>query len=246
MYVDDRPERKIGVLSPRTVIEYTPYEFYRLAPPGVVLVMIACGLEEYSVEEIDRIFEPLDRILDLLMDREVEMIVQNGVPLPLLLGVERYAKVLDHIRRRTGLPVTSQIDNVLAATKHMGLKKIVVANKWSDAMNANLVRFFNDAGITVVGVHNKSLSPRESAQIKGDGQQRIVYGLAAEGLKQHPEADGIYIGGGSWKAQPVAEQLERDLRVPIVSNTNSMVWHILSEIGMWRPIPGQGRLLSGD
>ena len=246
MYVEERPERKIGLLSPRTVIEYQPYEFYRLAPPGVVLVMVACGLEEYSVTEIDRIFAPLDQMLDRLMEKEIELIAQNGVPLPLLLGPDAFRRVMDHIRERTGLPVVSQLENVLEAVGHLGLKNIVIANKWTDAMNVNLVRYFNEAGVSVAGVFNKSLSPRESAGIKGDGQARLVYDLATEGLRQHPEADAIYIGGGSWKAQPVAEQLERNLNIPIISNTNAMIWNLLTRIGMWRPIPGQGRLLSGN
>ena len=244
MYVDDRSERKIGILAPRTVIEYQPYEFYRLAPSGVVLTMVACGLEEYSLEEVDRVFEPLDRMLDRLLDREIELVVQTGVPLPLLLGFEGYAAVMDHIRRYTGLPVTSQIENVLEAVKHLGLKNIVVANKWTDPMNATLVKFFEREGISVAGVYNKSLSPRQSAEIKGDGQARLVYDLAVEGRRRHPEADGIYTGGGSWKAQPVAEQLECDLDMPIISNTNAMVWNLLTRIGMWRPVQGHGRLLA--
>ena len=245
MYIDERPERKIGILSPRTVIEYQPYEFYRLAQPGVLLVMVACGLEEYSLEEVERIFKPLDRMLDLLMDKEIEMVVQTGVPLPLLLGFDGYRAVMDHIRDYTGLPVTSQLENVLAAAKHVGLKNIIIANKWTDAMNETLVRFFAQEGISVAGVFNKSLSPRQSAEIKGNGQARLVYDLAAHGRQCHPDADGLYVGGGSWKAQPVAEQLERDLNLPIISNLNAMVWNLLTRIDMWRPVQGHGRLLAG-
>jgi maleate isomerase len=243
MYADERSERRIGILSPRTVIDYQPYEFYRLAPSELLLVMVACGLEEYSSEEVLRVFQPLDRMLDLLMARQIEMVVQTGVPLPLLLGIDGHRAVMDHIREYTGLPVTSQLDNVLASTKHLGLKNIVIANKWTDAMNETLVRYFSREGISVAGVCNRSLSPRQSAEIKGDGQARLVYELAFNGCKSHPEADGLYVGGGSWKAQPTAEQLERDLNLPVISNVNAMVWNLSTLTGLRRPIEGHGRLL---
>lgn len=243
MFVEDEPERKIGVLAPRTVIEYQPYEFYKLAPPGVVLAQVACGLEEYSTDEVERVFAPLDRLLDLLMEHEIELLVQTGVPLPLLIGRAAYDAILDHIRERAGLPVTSQIDNVIAGMKHLGCRKVVVANKWSDAMNNTLGEILDAEGIALVGIYNKSLSPRESGRLSDLDKARLVYDLGAQALAEHPEADALYVGGGSWKAQPCAEQLETATGRPVISNMNAMVRHLLSLLGIWQPIAGHGRLL---
>ena len=81
------PKLKIGALKPLPVIDNSAYEFYRLAPPGVMLVMVAVGLAKFSKEDVERVFAPIDALVDQLMEREVDLIMQSGVPLPLLLGM---------------------------------------------------------------------------------------------------------------------------------------------------------------
>ncbi len=94
MYEDHLPSHKIGVLAPRSIIENQPYQFYRMAPPGVILVMTPMGLKEFSATDIERITKGLDEKLDLLMERGVEIIMASGVPLPILLGIEGHGKLL--------------------------------------------------------------------------------------------------------------------------------------------------------
>ena len=63
------PKYKIGCLQPGEVIDNQPFEFYRLAPPGVMLVMVGVGLKEFSSQDVERVFAPLDRYLGQLMER---------------------------------------------------------------------------------------------------------------------------------------------------------------------------------
>src|SRR5207302_3749117 len=129
---------QIGALKPRSVVDNSAYEFYRLAPPGVMLVMIPVGLAEFSKDDVERAFAPLDAYVDQLMERGVDLIMQSGVPLPLLIGVEAHDRLLDRIARRSGKPATSSVRGVVAAAKRLGLTRIAVANKWSAPMNGVL------------------------------------------------------------------------------------------------------------
>ena len=90
MFIDELPSRKIGYLGPRHVIENQPYEFYRLAPPGVILVMVSCGLDQFTADDVERVTKPIDKLLDMLMERDCEIYNQVGVPLPLLVGLEAH------------------------------------------------------------------------------------------------------------------------------------------------------------
>ena len=63
MFIDEIPSKKIGYLAPRHVIDNGPYEFYRLAPPGVMLVMVSCGLNEFTLEDVERVFKSLEHYL---------------------------------------------------------------------------------------------------------------------------------------------------------------------------------------
>lgn len=245
MFVDELPKKKIGYLSPRTAVENQAYEFYRLAPPGIMLVIVASGLEKFTAGDVKRITKTLNQRLDMLVERQVDIIAQTGVPLPLLVGIEAHDALIKHIADYTGIPATTQLENVIAAMKHLKLKNVLVANKWTDGMNAMLEAFLDREGISVAGVYNKSLAPKVFTKIPTKDSAKLAYDLGKKAFKEHPEADALYIGGGNWLSQPVCEQLEAEIGKPVIGNLGSFVWTMLHRLRMWRPLPGHGLLLEG-
>lgn len=246
MFVDDLPRKKIGYLGPRAVAENQPYEFYRLAPPGILLVIVSCGLEQFTAEDVERVLKPIDKMLDIFKDRDVDIINQVGVPLPLLIGVEAHDAMLKYIENYTGKMASSQLLNVIASLKHLNVKRVLAVNKWRPSMNANLAAFLKREGIALEGVSNQVLAPSEFSKINSRDSAQLAYDLALQGVKQFPKADSIFIGGGSWMAQPVAEQVEAETGLPVVSNIGAMVWNLLHRLDVWESRPGHGRLLSGS
>src|ERR1700740_3286119 len=123
MFQDYTPRYKLGCLQPGAVIDNAPFEFYRLAPPGVMLVMVGVGLKEFSSQDVERVFAPLDRYLDQLMERGVHLVIQNGVPLPILIGIEAHDRMIAHMAKYTGLPATSTVLSVARAAADLGIRK---------------------------------------------------------------------------------------------------------------------------
>jgi maleate cis-trans isomerase len=238
------PKLKIGALKPLAVVDNSPYEFYRIAPPGVMLVMIPVDLRTFSKEDVERVFAPLDGYVDQLMERGVDLIMQSGVPLPLLIGVDAHDRLLDRIARRSGKPATSSVRGVVAAARHLGLRRVVVANKWSAPMNAVLGEFFSRGGTEIVGVASEVLLPNEFQKIATADHMELAYQLGRSAFAQHPAADGLYIGGGSWLSEPVCQALEREFGRPCISNISAMIWDTLTMLGAWAPMSGHGRLLA--
>jgi maleate isomerase len=244
MFEEFQPKVKIGVLNPLAVIENGAYEFYRIAPPDVMLVMIPIDLGEFSREDVERVFAPIDRLIDQLTERGVQIIVQSGVPLPLLIGVEAHDRLLDRIVERSNLPVTSSVLGVVAAAKRLGLRRIALANKWSEPMNRTLGEFFARDGIEVAGVSSEVLTPAQFQKISTADNMALAYELGRTALIRFPDADGLYIGGGAWLSEPVCQALERDFGKPAISNQSCLIWDSLTRLNRWRPLPGQGMLLS--
>jgi maleate cis-trans isomerase len=243
MFVDDLPKKKIGYLGPRHIAENQPYEFYRLAPPGIILVMISCGLEKFTAADVERITKPMDKMLDMLGQREVDIINWTGVPLPLLVGMEAHDKLIAHIEKYSKKPASSQLMNVIAALKSLGAKKILAVNKWRKEMNDNLDLFLRRDGMRLEGVSNEVLLPEQFSVMNAEDSAQMAYDLAIQGVKKYPEADAIFIGGGAWLSQPVAEQVEKETGVPVVVNIAAMIWNLLHRIDAWTPVQGHGRLL---
>src|SRR5436190_7979185 len=242
MFEEFMPKVKIGALKPLAIVDNAAYEFYRIAPRDVMLVMIPIGLGEFSKQDVERVFAPVDQLVDQLMERGCDIIMQSGVPLPLLIGVEGHDRLLNRINQHCGKPVTSSVVGVVAAAKHLGLRRIALANKWSEPMNRTLGEFFARGGVEIAGVASEVLSPAEFQKISSADNMALAYELGRAAFTRYPEADGLYIGGGAWLSEPVCQALEREFGKPAISNQSAMVWDTLRRVGHWHPIPGQGRL----
>jgi maleate cis-trans isomerase len=226
------------------VIDNSPFEFYRLAPPGVMLVMIGVGLKEFSSEDVERVFAPLDRYLGQLMERGVDLVMQNGVPLPILIGIEAHDRMVAHMADYAKRPATSTVLSVVHAAADLGLKRIALVNKWTEAMNRSLAAFFAREGVGVVGGATKSLHPHDFHQIPAAEHMRLAYELGRQAFRDYPDCDAIYVGGGSWIAEPVAVRLEAEFGKPVICNQAAVIRHTLKLLGAWKPIPGHSRLLA--
>src|SRR5260370_26043202 len=107
MFERDIPKYKIGCLQPGAIIDNHTFEFYRLAPPGIMLVMVGVGLKEFSRGDVERVFTPRERYLDQLMEREIYLVIQHGVPLPLLIEFEAHDRMMALMSEYTGFPAAS-------------------------------------------------------------------------------------------------------------------------------------------
>ncbi len=238
------PRFKIGCLMPGAVIDNHAFEFYRLAPPGVMLVMVGVGLKEFSSADVERVFAPLDRYLDQLMERGVDLVIQNGVPLPILIGIEAHDRMLAHMERHTGKPATTTVLSVVRAAADLGVRKVVVVNKWTEEMNASLAAFFARSSVSVVGASTKSLHPADFHQFDAGDHMGLAYELGRRAFLDHPDCDAVYIGGGSWIAEPVAAQLEAEFGKPVLCNQSAVIRNTLKMLGAWTPIEGHSRVLA--
>lgn len=246
MFEDDVPKRRVGCLFPLKVIDYNPYEFYEIAPKGILLVLVPLGLEKFTREDAERVFAPVDEKLELLMQRGIDIVVQAGTPLAVLVGPDFLDKLLAHIEKRTGVPAISMMLSVVNAAKHLGVKKIAVADKWNEQMNATLGEFFGRQGIAVTGAVSRSLSPSQFLKMRDLESMNLAYELGRGALERYPDADGLYIGGAAWLTLPVVQRLEQEFGKPVITNQVATMWQLLHVMNLWNPIPGCGRLLSGS
>ena len=246
MFEDFVPKRKLGMLWPLAVAANGPYEFYRLVPRGVMLVGKGVGLSEFSVTNVERVFAPAEEIADALMERGIDLIMQSGVPLPILIGIEAHDRLLDRLAKRTGKPATSSVVGVARAAAHLGIQNIAVANKWTPAMNKVLAEFFAREGVEVAGAATEVIGPAQFNKMSSDKSLDLAYKLGRQAFQQFPDADGLSIGGGSWIVQPMVTELESEFGKPVICNLNAMVWNTLHIVDFWTPFEGEGRLLASD
>ena len=73
---------------------------------------------------------------------------------------------------------------------------------------------------------------------------QLAYTLGRQAFADHPDCDAVYIGGGSWIAEPVAVQLEAEFGKPVICNQAAVIRDVMKRLGDWTPIAGHSRVLA--
>ena len=79
---------RIGYTSPPYLTETFPYEFYRMVPDGVTLVLATLAIKRLTAEETARSVEMTLEAAREMGRAGVDVVVFGGVPLNLSLGYE--------------------------------------------------------------------------------------------------------------------------------------------------------------
>jgi maleate cis-trans isomerase len=94
-----------------------------------------------------------------------------------------------------------------------------------------------------VGSITQSMNPSEFVKMASDASLHLAYALGRGAFEKYPDAEGVYIGGGSWLTLPVIGRLEAEFGKPVLTHQVATVWHVLTLLDCWVPIQGFGRLL---
>src|SRR5690348_1077756 len=72
---------RVGLIQPGAVAENNPYEFYLMAPQGVTLVATPLGHTGLlNQAAFDQMLAGMDEAVERLLIREIDSIIQAGVP----------------------------------------------------------------------------------------------------------------------------------------------------------------------
>lgn len=244
MLHDFVPKRKLGILWPLAVIDNMPYEFYRIVPRDVMLVGAGVGLSEFSATDVERVFSNAETLAEALVGRGIDLIMQSGVPLPILIGVDAHDRLIERLAKCTGKPATSSVLGVAKACRHMGIRNVALANKWRPDMNRTLGQFLAREGVSIAGVASEVMGPERFQKMGVQESLDLAYELGSQALRKFPDADGLYIGGGAWVVMPMVDILEKEFGKPVICNLNAFIWNTLHIVDFWTPIAGHGRLLA--
>ena len=137
----------------------------------------------------------------------------------------------------TQSPVVLAGDAVCDALTHLRARRIAVVSPFSEQANSHLPNFFETCGVTV-----KCVATYGGVQHQAPYDQ--VYQMGIDLLGKRPGADALYVAGEQWVIAPHIESLERELGLPVVSDTSAMLWHFLRRLHISATVPNHGRLLS--
>jgi maleate cis-trans isomerase len=238
------PLLQLGYVSPLPVVDAMHYEFYQVAPSGIVFVAAPLPVAAFSTSGVADTLASAPAAIDYLAARGVDRTVFGGIPVSAMTGRESMLKLMDDQQRRTGIRTTSDFEDALEALRFLGASKIAFAAKWKPAVVDAAVRYLADAGFECVGACGDEYDARDVRTIDTSRSVGLGVAIGRRALVAHPSADALLLGGGTWLSIPISATLECEFGKPVVSNMTAVFWNALRQFGR-PPAPGlQCRLLA--
>jgi maleate cis-trans isomerase len=215
-----------------------------LLPSEVKRISTPLDISDYTTENVDNAIRTRYwECVAELKKKGATRITLTGFPISSQLGRPRALDLLEETTKRTGIPADSHGEVSVDAMRHLGMKRIAIASRWSEELNRKLTAYLTHAGFEVLAVTSAGQWAKQAGEMSIEAGIRLAFRLAREAIGKAPEADGLLLPGGAWRSLAAVPILEEDFGKPVVTNPVAEVWRLIS-LGIAPPVQGWGRLLA--
>lgn len=212
---------------------------YEAAPKGVVFHRANFhGPLGWSVEAIQAVLPQVPEVAKEAAFPGVDLVLQGGLPIGIINGIGTDKRIISDIEEATGVQGTTTITSVVEALRRLQLTKIIIVTSYfGEQVNEIFDKFMQDSGFEVV--HHV-----ERGQDRwNDVPPHAYYRISKNAYHNFPQAQGILIAPGRASCSPeVIEALETDLRIPVLTQHEAVLWNVLNMVGVRGPVEGGGQL----
>jgi formyl-CoA transferase len=237
------PHRIIGMIGPTPDAPFIYYQFYRVFPPGGLLIHSSLNLSGFSDAGVEDALASVWRSLDFLRSFNVDQILLAGVPLSAIAGRPRMLELLDEARRRAGIPVSTDFEEAIAGAHRLGLKRVAIAAKWSPELMRQTATYVEHAGLEVVGTCGDGQTLQQLHALNMQASLAVARDVGTRALRDAPQAQGLLLLGGHWLVMQAVIELEAAFGKPVISNPAAIYWAGLRDGGLRCAAPGMGMLM---
>jgi maleate isomerase len=221
---------RLGVLTPSSNTALEPLTSALVAAvPGA-----SAHFSRFKVTEIaldDRALGQFDdsKILaaaELLADAKVDAIGWSGTSSG-WLGFEADFRLCERIRERTGIPATTAVLALNELLALRGVKRLAFVTPYTDDVQARIIGNYNRLGIEVVAERHLGIRVNHDfARVDPPTLLALMHEVAAQG----PQAITTFCT--NLRAAPLAQQVERELGIPLLDTVSTTVWGMLRLAGV--------------
>ena len=230
---------RIGYTCPPRSAEVFTYEFYKLVPAGVTLVITTLTVIERSQSEVDAAYEMSMRAARELAAIGVDLVFLGGVPVNLSRGDQNAQDMLHTLAAELGVKVSSSVAAQRKAAKVLACKKVVVAHPYGAREDARLIADAERYGCEALGAMGCGKLIKDFGRIPVTAALDLGRAL----MRAHPQADAIFLPSPHWPVIEAIEALEQEFGVTVMAASQACVWDALRLVGVHDRISGYGRLL---
>jgi maleate cis-trans isomerase len=241
------PWYSLGYVIPHLYTDMDAYQFYRVAPEGMMLITTGLNLGDYTLAAVEKELPALWRGFELLAKKKADRLSLSGVPVASVLGRKKMRAILAEGEQRTGIACDTDLEAHIAALQHLGATRIALATRWPEAVNAALTRYLGEAGIEVLACVSRARSLEQNKHSSAADDHELALELGGKALREAPQAQALLMPGGLWHAIHAVPLIEAEHGKPVLLNILSTMWAALRAAGdrmVQRPDARWGRVLA--
>jgi len=175
-----------------------------------------------------------------LEKQNVDAIMVIGTSLTFYRGPQAHDRLLEQLRERTGLPVSTMSQSIIDGLREVGAKRVAVTTAYTDVVNQRLKELLAAAGIETLSLKCFDLLEFGGPSKKTEAD---IIELSSTAVASANEAEGILISCGGLRTLEVAKPLEDRHHIPVVSSATAAFWAAMRLVGESGRVSGYGRLL---
>ena len=230
---------RIGYTCPPQIAEIFPYEFYKMAPEGVTLMITTLALTTRSKQEVDRSFAMSLEAVRTMAKSGASVVMLGGNPINLVHGGSDLREFQERLSQEVGLPVLTSHVAQREALRLLGSRKVATVHPYESTHNERHDRQMREFGCEPCG----TVACDHNFLSLGSVPKDMALTLARRIKAENPEADTIHLASAHWATAHVIETIERDLGVSVMTSQQAIFWNAVRTAGVDDKIPGYGRLL---
>ena len=208
--------------------------------PDVEFIAKGVGVRSLTPEGYDAAWNGILPAAEYLAKQGVEAIMVIGTSLTFYRGYDAHQKLMQQLREKTGLPVSTMSEAVVHGLRAVGAKKIAVATAYADEVNDRLADFLTKAGFEVLALKGFGLFGFGEP---GKKSEKDIIELSGSAIDEAKKADAVLISCGGLLTLNCAEPIEQKYGIPVVTSTQSSFWKAMGLAGDKGLVADKGKML---
>jgi maleate isomerase len=232
------PAARIGLIIP-SLNRLSEPQFTHFAPPGLGIHVTRARIAGKWRKPVAELAPIIAQAAGALSDSSPDLIVYHCTDSSMREGLDGERRILDIVRRETGIEAASTSSLVVEALNALGIKKLVIVSPYQD--NEVIIAYLQSCGFAVIHDVALRLAGHESSSAPPERWVQTTIDNARE------EADGYFLSCTNTTQIEAIEELEAALGKPVVSSNQAVLWGVLkrlsARLGEGIATPRLGRLM---
>jgi maleate isomerase len=232
------PQARIGLIIPSSN-RLTEPQFQRYAPPEVGVHVARLRMTGKWHKSPTELKEAIAEAAAILSDTQPGIIVFHCTASSMEDGLAGEASLVEVIQNAGGCPAMTTGQAISQSLKHLGIRRLVLVSPYVEKTNQDEVRYLREAGFEVMHDVGLGLSGSdEYISVTAERWKQIVC------ESSRPQADGYLLSCTNTTMIEVIDDLERQLKKPVITSNQATLWACLRKLGVKAQPNGLGQLFS--